>query len=344
MTKPIAVIILNWNGDSLLKRYLPSVIDNTPTDIADVIVADNGSTDGSLETLRNLFPQAIVWAFDTNHGFAAGYNRCVKKAADYEYVVMLNSDVRTPKGWLQPLYEYMNVHPDVAAAQPKILHDGEESDIFEYAGAAGGYLDKHGYPYCRGRLFSTIEPDNGQYDDCGETDIFWASGACFMVRTALYNQTGGLDTHFFAHMEEIDLCWRLQLAGHHVRMVPTSKVYHLGGGSLPQGNPHKTYLNFRNNLLLLHKNMPQKRGKKLLFIRRIYDTMAIIQSFVTLHLADSKAIIKAHRDYKKMRRNYNSYPSHDLLKEMPECKHNIIIDYYLKRKRHFFSVNKSKNY
>lgn len=204
--KPVAVIILNWNGAALLRRYLPSVIANTNSTIADVIVADNGSTDESVKVLKEEFPEVKTLLFSENWGFAEGYNKCVAQTA-YKYTVLLNSDVRTPEGWLEPLYEYMEAHSDVGAVQPKLLKDFGPDDprqVFEYAGAAGGYIDKHGYPYCRGRIFGTVEEDHGQYDS-EVTDIFWATGACFMVRSEVYLKVGGLDKDFFAHMEEIDL-------------------------------------------------------------------------------------------------------------------------------------------
>ena len=332
--KPVAVIILNWNGADLLRRYLPSVLDNTSADLADVIVADNGSTDSSRQVLEQEFPQVKTLYFDKNYGFAEGYNRAIAQT-HYRYTVLLNSDVRTPAGWLEPIYQYCEAHPEVGAVMPKLLQDRDDDrQVFEYAGAAGGFIDKHGYPYCRGRLFNSIEDDKGQYD--GEpADIFWATGACLMVRTSLFEQVGGLDKDFFAHMEEIDLCWRILLTGSKIRVIPESRVYHLGGGSLPQGNPRKTYLNFRNNLLLLHKNLPQKEGKRLLIVRRLYDTLAFFMALAKLHGGDAKAIIRAHRDFRKMRGNYTSHPSHNLLKTIPECRRNIIIDYYLRRHRTF---------
>ena len=332
--KPVAVIILNWNGADLLRRYLPSVLANTSADLADVIVADNGSTDDSRRVLEQEFPQVKTLYFDQNYGFAEGYNRAIAQTR-YRYTVLLNSDVRTPADWLEPLYQYCEAHPEVGAVMPKLLQDRDDDrQVFEYAGAAGGFLDKHGYPYCRGRLFNSIEDDKGQYD--GEpADIFWATGACLMVRTALYEQVGGLDKDFFAHMEEIDLCWRILLTGNKIRIVPESRVYHLGGGSLPQGNPRKTYLNFRNNLLLLHKNLPQKEGKRLLIVRRLYDTLAFFMALAKLHGGDAKAILRAHRDFRKMRGNYTAHPSQNLLKTIPECRRNIIIDYYLRHHRTF---------
>ena len=333
--KPVAVIILNWNGTTLLRRYLPSVVDGTDPDIADVVVADNGSTDGSLDVLRNEFPTVKTVALDENYGFAEGYNRAIEACRDYTYVVLLNNDVRTPRGWLNPLYDHLEAHPDTGALQPKLLHDRDDGkEMFEYAGAAGGYLDRHGYPYCRGRIFETLEDDHGQYDGITPS-ILWATGACLITRTEVYLRAGGLDKAFFAHMEEIDLCWRIHLLGLDIRMVPQSKVYHLGGASLPKGNPRKTYLNFRNNLLLLHKNLPKKEAKRLLIVRRLMDTLAFGMAIAKLHLGDARAIIKAHIDFRHMRRNYHDHPERNLLREMPEGQRDIVVDYYLRGKKLF---------
>ena len=331
--KKVAVIILNWNGAALLRKYLPSVVQNTNPDIAQVVVADNGSTDESLAVLEQEFPSVRVIALDQNYGFAEGYNRAIA-VTENDYTVLLNSDVRTPEHWLDPMLDYMEAHPEVGAMQPKLLHDGVDGEMFDYAGAAGGYIDCHGYPYCRGRIFDSVEMDNGQYD--GEPrSIVWASGACLMCRTQLYREVGGLDKDFFAHMEEIDLCWRIILSGSTVMMLPTSRVYHLGGASLAYGNPRKTYLNFRNNLLLLHKNLPKSEGKRLLIVRRLLDTLAWGMASAKFHWGDARAIIKAHADFRKMRRNYTQHPSRNLLKEMPECKCNIVTDYYLRRRKVF---------
>ena len=333
MSKQVAIIILNWNGTALMRRYLPSVLKNTPTDCADVIVADNGSTDDSIEVLKSEFPTVQVIQLDQNYGFADGYNHAIAQI-EHPYILLLNNDVRTPEGWLEPLLQYMEENPDVGAVQPKLLHDGEDHDVFEYAGAAGGYLDCHGYPFCRGRIFECLEDDKGQYDNITPS-ILWGSGACLLVRRRLYRKVGGLDGAFFAHMEEIDLCWSIHLSGNDVRMVPQSRVYHLGGASLPQGIQLKTYLNFHNNLLLLHKNLPVKQGKKLLFVRRLYDALAFGMALTKLHLRDAIAILRAHRDFRSMRKNYNGQPERNLLKEMPECKCNIVIDYYVKHRTTF---------
>ena len=333
--KPVAVIILNWNGAELLRRYLPSVIAGTNAEIADVIVADNGSTDQSREVLEQEFPQVKTLYFDKNLGFAGGYNKAIERAAGYRYTVLLNSDVRTPEGWLDPLFQYMEAHPEVGAVQPKLLYDREDGKrMFEYAGAAGGFIDKHGYPYCRGRVFEAVEDDHGQYDG-QDIDIFWATGACLMVRSDLYIAVGGLDEDFFAHMEEIDLCWRIHLSGNAVRIVTASHVFHLGGGSLPQGNPRKTYLNFRNSLFLLYKNLPLAQGRRLLIIRRLYDSLAFGMALAKLHWGDAKAIIRAHNDYRKLKGRYVNHPDINLLKSFPGTERNIVIDYYLLGKKKF---------
>lgn len=334
--KKVAVIILNWNGEKLLKRYLPSVIANTNREIADVIVADNGSTDKSVEILKSEFPEVKLIEFSENHGFAGGYNLAIAETA-YEYTVLLNSDVETPEGWLEPLFRYMESHSDCGACQPKIL-SYEEKEKFEYAGAAGGFIDRNGYPYCRGRIFDSVENDNGQYDSI--ISVFWATGAALMVRSELYLKLGGLDEKFFAHMEEIDLCWRIWLSGNSIVCVPESHVYHLGGGSLPASNPRKTYLNFRNNLLLLHKNIPADNLKATLLRRRLLDTLAFLKFAATFDFKNAKAVVKAHNDFRKMRRNYVSHPSVNLLKQSksnihggfatPSCRVNILTSFYLK--------------
>lgn len=332
--KPVAVIILNWNGEKLLREFLPSVVANTDTSIADVIVADNGSTDGSRELLHKDFPQVKLLEFDENLGFAGGYNRALRETG-YRYTLLLNSDVETPAGWLTPLHNFMEVHPDAAACQPKIL-SYKQKGKFEYAGAAGGFIDRNGYPYCRGRIFDTVEDDNSQYDT--PIEVFWATGAALMVRTDLYEKAGGLDERFFAHMEEIDLCWRLLLMGHTLWCVPASHVYHLGGGSLPAANPRKTYLNFRNNLLLLHKNLPAADLRGALLRRRLLDTVAWAKFILTLDLPNASAILRAHRDFRRMRREYTTHPPVNLLARSADRRTrrpDILLSYFIKRKRHY---------
>lgn len=332
---PVAVIILNWNGSRLLREYLPSVVATTDPAIGRVIVVDNGSDDDSLEVLRNEFPEVETIAFDKNLGFAAGYNKAIEMTR-YPYTVLLNSDVRTSQGWLRPLYDFMESHPEVGAIQPKLLSDSDPTS-FEYAGACGGFIDRNGYPYCRGRIFADCERDNGQYDTVA--DIFWATGACLMVRSELYLRVGGLDSRFFAHMEEIDLCWRILLSGHSIKAVPDSKVYHLGGGSLPASNPRKTYLNFRNNLLMLHKNLPDSVRAPKLFKRRLLDTIAWAKFVATLDFKNAAAIVRAHRDFARMRRDYNVHPDRNLLGERPDTRINILTSYYLKRKRKYSDLS-----
>lgn len=332
---PVAVIILNWNGSRLLREYLPSVVATTDPAIGRVIVVDNGSDDDSLEVLRNEFPEVETIAFDKNLGFAAGYNKAIEMTR-YPYTVLLNSDVRTSQGWLRPLYDFMESHPEVGAIQPKLLSDSDPTS-FEYAGACGGFIDRNGYPYCRGRIFADCERDNGQYDTVA--DIFWATGACLMVRSELYLRVGGLDSRFFAHMEEIDLCWRILLSAHSIKAVPDSKVYHLGGGSLPASNPRKTYLNFRNNLLMLHKNLPDSVRAPKLFKRRLLDTIAWAKFVATLDFKNAAAIVRAHRDFARMRRDYNVHPDRNLLGERPDTRINILTSYYLKRVRKYSDLS-----
>ena len=282
----------------MLRTYLPSVVKSCqPSAISDqieVVVADNGSTDESLEVLRKDFPTVRTIVLDKNYGFAEGYNRAIE-ATESEYVVLLNSDVETPEGWLTPLLDYMDAHPEVAAVQPKI-RSWRDKRFFEHAGAAGGYLNPLGYPYCRGRRFGRVEEDHGQYDTVAE--IEWTSGACMCVRTKIYKESGGLDASFFAHMEEIDLCWRMRNQGWKLACVPASTVYHLGGGSLNYGNPRKVYLNFRNNLVMIYKN--SRCRWCVLTIRFFLDYAAAAMFFVTGKKDAAKAVCQARKDYKKM--------------------------------------------
>ena len=329
--KPVAVIILNWNGEALLQEFLPKVIATTNEKLADIIVADNGSTDNSVEFIEKEFPNVKLLKFTENYGFAEGYNQAIAQTR-YKYTILLNSDAASKEGWIEPIYEYMEAHPQTGACQPKLL-SYTTPDEFEYAGASGGFIDKNGYPYCRGRLFSTVEKDNGQYDDI--CSIFWATGAALAVRSDLYLKVGGLDKLFFAHMEEIDLCWRILLAGYDIKVIPQSIVYHLGGGSLPASNPRKTYLNFSNNLLLLHKNLPDSTRSRKLFVRRLYDTIAWAKFVATLDFKNANAILKAHNDFRQMRKQYNNHPNVDLLDSRNDTHRNIILDYYLRGKKYW---------
>ena len=331
MAKRVAVIILNWNGEKLLREFLPSVVKNTNTDLGRVVVVDNHSTDGSWRCLEQEFPDVERVLFEDNFGFAGGYNRAIEMIKA-EYVVLLNSDVEVAPGWLEPLVAVLDRDERVAAVQPKILAYRDKK-MFEYAGAAGGYIDYLGFPFCRGRVMDTTEQDYGQYDD--EVDVFWATGASLCIRRDVYRAAGGLDEAFFAHMEEIDLCWRIHLAGYRIAVVPQSTVYHLGGASLDAANPRKTYLNFRNNLLMLHKNLPCKEGKKTLFVRRLYDTLAFVRFALLGQFSHARAILRAHNDFRQMRKRYTEFPNTDLLKTFPESRRNITIDYFLKGKKRF---------
>jgi len=291
-----SVIILNWNGAEMLRRYLPSVIAHTKG--ADIIVADNGSTDDSLAVLEKEFPTVMTIVLDKNYGFAEGYNRAIEQV-DSEYVVLLNSDVEVTEEWLTPLLAYMDEHKDVAAVQPKI-RSWLRRAYFEHAGAAGGYLSKFYFPYCRGRVLWHVEEDKGQYDSI--VDVDWTSGACMCVRTKVYKECGGLDASFFAHMEEIDLCWRMRNAGWRLACIPQSVVYHLGGGALSYESPRKTYLNHRNNLLMIYKNKQHPCG--VLFVRGILDYAAACFYLLQGRWGAFKAVFQARRDYRAMRRNY----------------------------------------
>lgn len=322
MTKKLGVMILNWNGRSLLERFLPGVVADCPDADTEVVVVDNGSTDDSVAWVREHCPTVRLMAFDENLGFAAGYNRAIA-AVDYPFVVLLNSDVRTTPGWTRPLLAFMESHPQAGACQPKIRSEARH-EYFEYAGAAGGLIDCNGYPYCLGRVLSRVEKDTGQYDSAGPHRVAWASGAALMVRAEVYKTLGGLDEAFFAHMEEIDLCVRMQSAGYGVYALTDTVVYHVGGASLAQGNPKKTYLNFRNNLLMLYKNMPQGGGKRwFLFRRRLLDTLAWAMYCVRLDGRNAAAVVKAHRDFRRMRRNYNSFPDRNVIKTLPGARRSI---------------------
>ena len=280
----------------MLRTYLPSVIAHTKG--AEIIVADNGSTDDSLEVLHKEFPSVKTIVLDINYGFAEGYNKAIEQV-DSEYVVLLNSDVEVTEGWLSPLLDYMTAHPEVAAVQPKI-RAWRERDRFEHAGAAGGFLSWLGYPYCRGRRFGRVEQDHGQYDTIAEID--WTTGACMCVRTSIYKECGGLDAAFFAHQEEIDLCWRMRNKGWKLACIPQSVVYHLGGGSLSYDNPRKTFLNFRNNLLMIYKN--RRFPWMVLTLRFFLDYAAAAMFLATGKKGSAKAVYEARKEYKRMRKNY----------------------------------------
>ena len=302
----VAVVILNWNGRAMLETYLPTLLACTG-DEADIIVADNASTDDSLAFLREKHPDVRTILFDKNWGFAEGYNMALSQI-EADYYVLLNSDVEVTSHWLSPLVAFMDAHPDVSACQPKLLsvHDRQR---FEYAGASGGYLDRYGYPFCRGRVFSTVERDEGQYDDVA--DVLWATGACLLVRSTDYWAAGGLDGRFFAHNEEIDLCWRLRMLGKRVVCVPISQVYHVGGGTLPKSNPMKTYLNFRNNPTMLYKNLPEKELAGVMRMRRWLDWVAAFKMLLLEgHWQDFKAVFRARRDFARWKSDFDTDREH----------------------------------
>jgi len=298
--KEIAIVILNWNGAQMLKQFLPNVQEYS-RDEARIIVADNASTDNSLQLLKEHFAEVETIMLDKNYGFAEGYNKALRQV-EAKYYVLLNSDVEVTHHWLTPLREMMDAHEDVAACQPKLLSYNDK-DSFEYAGAAGGYLDRLGYPFCRGRIFDTVERDNGQYDN--PQQVLWATGACLMIRSKDYWAAGGLDGRFFAHNEEIDLCWRLRLMGRKIYCLPDSQVYHVGGGTLPKGSPMKTFLNFRNNLTMLYKNLPDSELQSVMRWRYFLDYLAAFETLIVNHnWGDCKAIFRARKAYKKWRSDF----------------------------------------
>ena len=306
-----AVVILNWNTKGYLADFLPRLIASVAGMDAEVIVADNASTDGSQEMLYQEYPTVRQIALDKNYGFTGGYNRALAQV-DAEYYVLINSDIEVPEGWLQPLVAWMDSHPKCGACGPKLI-DWFNRDTFEYAGAAGGYLDRYGYPFCRGRALQNVEKDKGQYNQ--PADVFWISGACLLVRSKLWKKLGGLDDRFFAHMEEIDLCWRIQLAGYKVTSVPASTVYHIGGGTLPNESPFKLRLNYRNNLLLLENNLAKTfrtqgysvegalgKARRRILVRMLLDDASAASYLINKKWGSYKAVVRAHAEYWKLRR------------------------------------------
>ncbi len=287
-----AVVILNWNGRKHLEHYMPSVVGNTPAEVR-IVVADNGSADDSVEFLKGHYPSVEIIQLEKNYGFAEGYNRALKMV-DAECYILLNSDVEVTKGWVEPLVEMIQSDESIAAVAPKLLSDVER-DKFEYAGAAGGFIDYLGYPLCRGRILSTIEQDRGQYDTARE--VFWASGAAFCCRADLFHAMGGFDGDFFAHMEEIDLCWRMQLAGYKIMSEPKSVVYHLGGGTLPNESPNKLYLNYRNNLAMLYKCAPTTQRLTVAILRPIADMLSMAIYLLKGQFKLANATLRAYRDF-----------------------------------------------
>lgn len=335
---------MNWNGRKLLEQFLPSVLQHSLSDECKVVVADNCSSDDSVEFLRMQYPHLQVIELDKNYGFADGYNKALQQL-DTEYLVLLNSDVETSQDWLLPMISYMDTHPEVAAVQPKI-RSYKERDLFEYAGAAGGFIDRYGYPFCRGRILHMVEKDYGQYDT--GIPVFWATGACLCIRKKDYAEAGGLDGRFFAHMEEIDLCWRLNARGRKVMCIPASVVFHVGAASLRQDNPRKMYLNFRNNLLMIYKNIPERRCISTFIIRFIFDLMAFTRLSLKGEFKSARAVINAYDDFFKMRSSYKPVRKENLQKttvhSIPtQYRKSILLDFYFRRKKTFDAVFRKRD-
>lgn len=327
----LAVVILNWNGKRFLERFLPTLLRTLP-DYAEAVVCDNASDDDSVAFLKEHFPQVTLLMNERNEGFARGYNLALQRV-EAKYYCLLNSDIEVTDGWIEPVIEQMDANEKIAAVQPKLL-SFDRRDEFEYAGASGGYIDKYGYPFCRGRVFGNVEKDHGQYDTV--TDIFWATGAAMFVRSDVYHLMEGLDGDFFAHMEEIDFCWRIKNLGYKIKVNPASVVYHIGGGTLPKNNSYKTFLNFRNSLYLLIKNLPDERIRKTLTLRFFLDQVAAFSFLAQGHFKDFTAVYKAlytvARTYKQFQAKRNTFPKLAFQDCYPE---SVVKLHYLKRKKIF---------
>lgn len=334
----VAVVILNWNGKSFLQKFIPSVLNNIPV-YAELIVADNHSTDGSVAFIEKHYPQIRLVINQENGGYAKGYNDALKQI-EAQYYVLLNSDIEVGTNWVEPIVKLMDQDKSIAACQPKILSYHQKRD-FEYAGAGGGYVDKYGYPFCRGRIFQEIEEDQKQYND--PVEVFWASGACMFVRAEYFHELGGLDDDFFAHMEEIDFCWRAKNAGYKIYYQGESVVYHVGGGTLHKSNPKKTYLNFRNNFYLLYKNLEGKRIIPVFFWRLILDGVAGAKFLIDGDYRDSFAILKAHFFfYKSLPALYKKRRKLNQNKVSMIYQRNIVYEHFVKKIKKFDSLNKDR--
>lgn len=333
-----AVVILNWNGREFLKKFLPSVLKHTPQDVR-VIVADNASHDDSVGMLQAEFPSVEIIRNKTNGGFAKGYNDALA-LIDTDYYILLNSDIEVTERWIEPVIALMESDRSIAACQP-MIRSYNSPELFEYAGAAGGFIDMFGYPFCRGRLFQSVERDLGQYNDTRE--VFWATGACLFVRADLFRDNGGFDEDFFAHMEEIDFCWRMKHLGHKIMVCPESKVFHVGGGTLPKKSSFKTYLNMRNNITLLYKNLPSQRLVPVFASRLILDGIAAFKFLVDGGFGDFKAVLHAHLSFY---RHFNTHKNkrqripHRQVSQV--YKGNIVVDYFLRGIRKFSQIPPEK--
>lgn len=336
----VSVVILNWNGQDFLRQYLPLLVKYSNLPEVEVVVADNGSTDNSREVVEQEFPSVRYLQLDENYGFAEGYNQALKQI-EAEYYLLLNSDVEVTENWLEPLIEMMDADSSIGACQPKILQT-EKPEYFEYAGAAGGFIDRFGYPFCRGRLLDVVEKDEGQYNESGE--IFWGTGACLMIRSSVWEELEGLDVHFWAHMEEIDLCWRMKNRGYKIFYNHLSTVHHVGGGSLSYGNPRKIYLNFRNNLFLLYKNLPSVLLLPVLFSRMVLDGVAALQFLVTGQVAAFRKVFMAHvafyRHLPNLRKQRKQLLSQVTTEKHPQIyRGSLVWNYYARGKKKFGELN-----
>lgn len=337
----VAIVILNWNGRNFLEQFLPSVFSTTYVNV-EVIIADNGSSDDSIAFLSQKYPLLRLIRFPENYGFAKGYNEALKKISA-EYYVLLNSDVEIEAGWLEPMVQLLIKNKNIAACQPKIL-SFHNKNMFDYAGAAGGWLDKYGYPFAKGRIFDVIEEDKGQYNQ--EEPIFWASGAALFIRSEIFHEVKGFDEYFFAHQEEIDLCWRIQLAGYKIYSCPASKVYHVGGGTLPRGNSLKTYLNFRNNRIMLSKNMPFAKKLWVMPLRNLLDGISAWKGLVTGDGGYFVAICRAQLAFIKwwlFYRKKSLFPSKTKMALSGYLKKNMVWQHFAKKKRYFTEIVSKTN-
>lgn len=330
----VSVVIVSWNARSLVQKCLPSVVETDYPNL-EILFADNASTDGSAAWVAREYPSVKIVRHPDNWLFARGNNQALPHATG-DYILLLNNDVEVPPNWVHPLVDTMTSNPDVGAVQPKLLQYGDR-DRFEYAGASGGFIDRVGYPFARGRIFNTMEADRGQYDDA--CDIFWATGAALLLRRSALKTVGLLDENFEMHMEEIDLCWRLQRAGYRVRVQPESTIYHIGGASLPQGSPRKTYYNFRNSLLLLYKNLPPSVWRSTIALRMACDLAALTRMFATGRMKQANAIVSAYRDAFQMRQAYSdTRPSEEDAIVVPPYRGVIPFDYFIRKRRTFSSL------
>ncbi len=342
MSQPVetAIVILNWNGKNLFNKFLPSVIENSKGDNIEIIIADNGSTDGSIDFLQQNYPTIKIIDLKENFGFAEGYNRALKQV-HAKYFVLLNSDVKVSKNWITPCVERFESDKEVAAIQPKIL-SYNQPELFEYAGAAGGFIDKFGYPFCRGRILNEVEEDKKQYNQ--STGIFWASGAAMFIRAETFYKSGGFDGDFFAHMEEINPCWRIKSRGFKIVYEPQSVVFHLGGGTLSYDSPQKVYLNFRNNLWMLFKNLPKKQFKRVFFTRLVLDGVAALKFLAGLNFTGFMAVVKAHvafyKNFSALRKKRKTVQHEIVVKQHREmCPKSIMWKFFIQKKKKFSDLD-----